>query len=399
MITIINPQRHIAFFRVVILLFTISCPLFTNAENRELSQEEIQQKIDSLMKEISEYQETLKSSSEEKRSIEKSLEENEKKIGDLIKKIEMTEGNIQKKEKKIGELGYKEQELMKSKDEQKELITHHIKSAYMLGKQEYLKLLLNQEDPHQISRMLTYYDYMNKERIGQIEKFTLTIDELAQVRESLTLAKNQLYTQRSLLEEQHHSLTKTQTKRQESLDELNEIIAATNSEIEEKLSNRQRLESLLDKITASIANLPTPEEILPFGDMKGKLQLPIQGNITEKYGDLRNEGKLKWNGLYISASRGTPVHAVHYGRIVFADWLRGFGLLMIISHGEGYMSLYGHNQLLYKEAGDWISAGELIAKAGDSGGQQSTGLYFEIRQEGKPLDPLLWCSTGKGSTV
>ena len=153
----------------------------------------------------------------------------------------------------------------------------------------------------------------------------------------------------------------------------------------------ERLQALLDRITASIADLPTPGDTTPFVREKGKLLLPVSGRITDRFGTSRNNGKLRWNGIFIAAPRGAPVRAIHYGRVVFSDWLRGFGLLLIIDHGDGYMSLYGHNQVLYTEVGDWVTAGEIVATVGDTGGQNRAGLYFEIRYKGKPTNPQLWC--------
>lgn len=119
--------------------------------------------------------------------------------------------------------------------------------------------------------------------------------------------------------------------------------------------------------------------------------MPIAGRVTNRFGSARSSGKLRWNGVFIEAEPGTPVTAVHYGRVVFSDWLRGFGLLLIVDHGDGYMSLYGHNEVLYRETGDWVTAGETIATVGDTGGQNRSGLYFEIRHAGKPTDPQHWC--------
>ena len=142
-----------------------------------------------------------------------------------------------------------------------------------------------------------------------------------------------------------------------------------------------------------LANLDAPRSAQPFAGMQGKLLLPVEGRISHRFGNQRNQGTLRWHGIFIDAAEGESVYAVHYGRVVFSDWLRGFGLLMIVSHGEGYMSLYGHNQALFRETGDWVSAGEVIAAVGDSGGQDKTGLYFEIRIDGKPNNPQNWCVT------
>ena len=138
------------------------------------------------------------------------------------------------------------------------------------------------------------------------------------------------------------------------------------------------------------------DDSIPFESMKGQLMLPVAGTISQSFGADRNIGKMRWRGIFIDAPEGEPVHAVHYGRVVFSDWLRGFGLLLIVNHGKGYMSLYGHNQTINREAGDWVLVGETIATVGNTGGQNKTGLYFEIRIDGTPADPQRWCQTRAG---
>ncbi|MDH5736829.1 MAG: peptidoglycan DD-metalloendopeptidase family protein [Gammaproteobacteria bacterium] len=377
----------------LILAVTMLSLTVSGADNQSpANKEEIQQKIDALMKEIREYQATIQNSMAEKKELEKALEENEKKISDLQKRIEGIEKDIDKTQEKVGSLETRRDELQSSVNAQHNLIGQHVQAAYVLGKQEYLKILLNQEDPDQVARMLTYYEYITRERSQKIDRFLETISELEGVHQSLLAEHQVLLASKASLAHQFQALAETRNERESSIARLNQYIAQTGSALEERIRNRQQLEMLLDRITASIANLSTPEESLPFSVMKGKLNLPVQGKILENYGNSRHVGKLRWNGLYIAADKGSAVHAIHYGRVVFADWLRGFGLLMIINHGEGYMSLYGHNQLLYKEPGEWVSSGDIIARAGDSGGQQRDGLYFEIRQSGKPTDPLIWCS-------
>ena len=144
-----------------------------------------------------------------------------------------------------------------------------------------------------------------------------------------------------------------------------------------------------------LADIPqSPSDARPFKQQKGKLPWPTSGPFLATFGEPRKQGGLTWNGVLISAKHGTPVRAISHGRVAFADWLQGFGFITIIDHGEGYMSLYGHNETLVKQAGDWVDAGEVIATSGDSGGQPMPGVYFEIRSRGKPVNPSRWCSRG-----
>jgi septal ring factor EnvC (AmiA/AmiB activator) len=327
----------------------------------------------------------------QKSELEAVLERNEQGINKLVNKIDTIEKSLDTTSDKISSLTGKQKELLTVKSGQQYYIKKQIRAAYEIGSQEYLKVLLNQEDPNEITRMLTYYDYFNQARSKQIESYNLTLLDLDRVTQELAEETVVLKSQRMTLGTQQKSLANVQKEKQVTLKALINQISTTGSAISKLEQDRGRLEQLLDKLQESLANLDAPRSAQPFAGMQGKLLLPVKGRISHRFGNQRNQGKLKWHGIFIDASEGESVYAVHYGRVVFSDWLRGFGLLMIISHGEGYMSLYGHNQALFRETGDWISAGEVIAAVGDSGGQDKTGLYFEIRIDGTPNNPQNWC--------
>lgn len=356
-----------------------------------ISQAEIETRLKALEAEILNYKEALESTQGQKTEVEKTLESNEKGISDLIKNIEAIEKEMKTGDDKVSSLRNEQQELLTAKQEQQHYIERQIRAAYEIGNQAYLKVLLNQEDPAEIDRMLNYYDYFNVARAKQVMTYNQTIVELQEISTALNAQLQQLEDNRQSLRTEEDALTRAQDQRRRTLALLVDEIQSAGNEISRLETDRSRLEQLLDRLTESLANIPTPGNALPFSSMRGKLTLPAYGTITHGFGQRRNDGKLRWNGVFIDAPLGQTVHAVHYGRVVFSDWLRGFGLLLIISHGEGYMSLYGHNQTLYRETGDWVSAGDVIATVGDSGGQDKTGLYFEIRTAGKPSNPQQWC--------
>ena len=158
------------------------------------------------------------------------------------------------------------------------------------------------------------------------------------------------------------------------------------------LANEKQLERVLNVITESMPEILTePGEHKAFASLKGKLYWPALGTVRALFGKPRKVAKIKWNGVIIKARRGNNVRAISHGRVAYADWLRGYGLLIIIDHGDGYMSLYGHNEDIRKETGDWVEEGEIIGSVGNTGGQAKTGLYFEIRHNGKPTNPKIWC--------
>jgi septal ring factor EnvC (AmiA/AmiB activator) len=375
---------------LIILFLTLLSVLTAQAQQVE-AQEEIEAKLKTLDKEISSYKKTLDTTQGQKSELEAVLERNEQGINKLVNKIDTIEKALNTTSDKIYSLEGKQKELLAVKSGQQYYIKKQIRAAYEIGSQEYVKVLLNQEDPNEIAKMLTYYDYFNQARSKQIESYNLTLLGLDRVTQELADETVVLKSQRMALGTQQKSLANVQKKKQMTLKALINQISTAGSALSKLEQDRGRLEQLLDKLRESLANLDAPRIAQPFAGMQGKLLLPVEGRISHRFGNQRNQGKLLWHGLFIDAPEGESVYAVHYGRVVFSDWLRGFGLLMIISHGEGYMSLYGHNQALFRETGDWISAGEVIAAVGDSGGQNKTGLYFEIRIDGKPNNPQNWC--------
>ncbi|MEO2174216.1 MAG: peptidoglycan DD-metalloendopeptidase family protein [bacterium] len=372
---------------ITIFLF-VSIPGFS-AESRDPTQ--LQRELDTLEAEIQKFRADLDSTRGQRSELEKALELNEKEIGEILNKIKKISDELKLGEDKLSSLQSEQKDLLILKKKQQVYIARQIRGSFELGNQQYLKVVLNQEDPNQLARMLTYYDYFNRARVQQIKSYEDTLVKLETVEVRITEWNSQLTKLSSRLEIQKSGLLTVQSRKKQVLKALNVEIAETGNIIEQRIADREHLGALLERITAGIVNLPSPEDTRPFTEMKGSLLLPVVGRVIQKFGSQRSEGKLTWDGVFIEANEGTPVRSIHYGRVVFSDWLRGFGLLLIINHGAGYMSLYGHNQVLYRETGDWVSAGELISHVGNSGGQLQSGLYFEIRSAGEPSNPQLWC--------
>jgi len=263
-----------------------------------------------------------------------------------------------------------------------------LRAAYLIGHEEPLKLLLNQQDPARAGRMFVYYSYFGRERaqeIQSIEGNVARIDELdtelAAQDAKLAELENQ---QRSALSQ----VKQEQARRTEVLASL-EAESHTHAQNLEKLRSQQAgLEKLLRELREAMAKYPADTNSA-FGQLRGKLAWPVSGHLVARFGETR-AGGVKWDGVLVATERGAPVHVVYQGRVIYADWLPGLGLLTIVDHGDGYMSLYGHNERLYKAVGERVSAGDAIASAGDSGGSTRPELYFEIRKAGKPVDPRLW---------
>ncbi len=263
-----------------------------------------------------------------------------------------------------------------------------LRAAYLIGRQEPLKLLLNQKDPALAGRMFAYYSYFGRARAGQIKLIEDDLQRLAQLDGALAAEDQALAQLEKQQRAQLHELEHARTQRSHVLASL-EAQSHTRAQSLERLRSQQAgLEKLLHELRTAMERFPL-EGNDAFARLRGKLAWPVSGRVVARFGDAR-AGGVHWDGVLVATERGAPVKAVCQGRVIYADWLPGLGLLTIVDHGDGYLSLYGHNERLYKAAGEPVAAGEAIAAAGDSGGSSRPELYFEIRKGGKPVDPRPW---------
>ena len=270
------------------------------------------------------------------------------------------------------------------------MLAGQLRAAYLIGREEPLKLLLNQGDPARAGRMFVYYSYFGRARALKIQAIETDLQRIGQLDGQLQAQDAKLA---GLQQAQQAQVSTLQQARSQRMQVLASISAQTQSRtvrLARLRHQRSDLESLLAQLRRATASL-SPEDLgnSLFAQLRGRLPRPVAGTIIEGYGQVR-AGGLKWQGDLFATRRDAPVRAVSQGRVVYADWLAGLGLLIIIDHGDGYMSLYGHNDRLYESVGQQVSAGQVIAQAGDSGGSARPELYFEIRREGEPLDPRRW---------
>jgi murein hydrolase activator len=265
-----------------------------------------------------------------------------------------------------------------------------LRAAYLIGQEEPLKLLLNQGDPAQAGRMFAYYSFFGRARALQIQAIEADLQRIGQLDGQLQAQDAKLAGLQQAQQAQVSALEQARSQRMQVLASISTETHTRAARLARLRQQQNDLESLLTQLRRASASLP-PEDVgnSPFAHLRGRLPRPVAGSIIEGYGQVR-AGGLKWQGDLFATERDAPVRAVSQGRVVYADWLAGLGLLIIIDHGDGYMSLYGHNARLYESVGQHVAAGQTIAQAGDSGGSARPELYFEIRKEGKPLDPRLW---------
>ena len=262
-------------------------------------------------------------------------------------------------------------------------------AAYTSGYQERIKLLLNQQEPATAGRMMVYYSYLIDYRGNNIDKVERYISELDELQQKAVEEENQLATLAKTRYAELMELNQEQNKRQNLLVVLKMKIEQEGNEIERLAAEGKDLEHLITELMEALPNYTIGSEE-PFSRLRGQLTWPVPGGLVHNFGQSRAGGRLKWNGVVLAAPRGHEVRAVYHGRVVFADWLAGMGLLVIVDHGEGFMTLYGHNETILKIGGEWVAPGDVIATVGDSGGQQQVGLYFGIRQGTSPIDPRRW---------
>ncbi len=317
----------------------------------------------------------------------------ERRIGSLLHNLRGTDARLRTNEKKLADLNTRATRERGQLGAQRQQLARQIYTAYLMGRQEYPKMLLNQENPARVSRVVTYYQYLNQARTERIGHIQTSLSRLETLEREIREHRGKLESLRTDQREQKTALESLRTRRGELLASLNREVRDQSSQIDRLRADEKRLEQLIEelKTVLPVPLLPPPGAKTPFAKLQGRLPLPTHGRILARYGGSKNVGNIKWRGLLIGGSEGQKVISVYRGRVVFADWLRGFGLLLILDHGDGYMTLYGHNQSLHKGVGEWVEAGETVASLGNTGDMAQPGLYFEIRQNGEPRDPLIWC--------
>ncbi len=324
-------------------------------------------------------------------SVQADLREAELRISRLSREQRNLEQQAGEARQRLAKLEKEQAQLAREKQTQLDWLAKTVRASYQAGRQERIKLLLNQEQPDQIARLLRYQEYYQRARSNRLQQVNGELDELMAVSLRVEQARQALLDKRSDVHRHADKLQGAQKSRQQTLASLNRSLDDRSSSLSQLRRDQQQLEKLLADMQRSLNDIPADLGGTPFGKLAGKLPWPLDGNIGTSYNSAR-EGALRWQGVILNASAGTPVRSVYAGRVVFADWLRGYGLLTIVDHGNGYLTLYGYNQSLLREVGEWVSTGDSQALAGNSGGNRASGLYFEIRHRGKAVNPTRWCN-------
>lgn len=370
----------------LLALLSFSLPQALLAADQQVSEQQLRE----LKRNIAKLDRWLDKANTEKTGLSKQLSKQEKQIARVSQNIRTTNAKINNAVDKLSQLK-KDERLQQSKlTDQKSFLISQLKAIYQQGKQPALKMLLDSENPQNTARYLAYFAYINDARGEKIAAFKATIESLQMTRQRVLIQQKELNEFKDELEANRKELVMSKLSRKRLLAKLEASIKSESARLNKLKNDQVRLEQLLKEVEQAIANIPLPSDAEPFSQQKSKLPWPSRGKVLQGYGSRIAQGKLRANGIHIATKDNQEIRAVHSGRVVFSDWIRGFGLLLIVDHGEGFMSLYGNNKSLIKDTGDWVRAKETIAYATDSSGKNESGLYFEIRRNGKPTDPRKW---------
>lgn len=353
-------------------------------ENREVELENIRSRIRDVRSRI----DAAETDSE---ALLQEIQETEQAAAEVSARLRDIEKDIAAKTARLEQLEQDKVRWETRLESQRSNLARQIRIAYQTGHHDFLKLLLNQEDPALVGRMVTYHEYHNRARARKIAAVKESLHNIgnlqASIREETEDLQNLQSDQTARLEEHR----RYRNSRQKAIDDLQAFIDKQDAQLQHLENNEKELASLLDRVKSDQLAIQAYEELPPFQSLRGKLAWPVNGRFLHRFGEARKGGKLRAHGVRIATESGAEVRAVSAGKVVFADWFRNMGLLMIIDHGDGFMSLYGNNERLLKKPGDMVATGDTIARAGDTGGQNQPGVYFEIRRQGNPLNPSLWC--------
>ena len=356
------------------------------------------EKLEQLRTRISELKHELVSIRDERDELQDALEKTEKDIGAVAASLRELDGQADQSRKDIRELQRNFDTEQLKLDTLRVTLEKELRAAYMAGKQEQVKLLLNQEEPAALGRLMVYHEYFMRARTQAMQDIRATLARLAEIERELLVQRSGIEVLIEQQQEKSSRLLDRQAQRREILLQLQDRLTGKTSRLAALEADERQLQQLVQSLQQAIKDISLPAgEYESLRSLKGKLHWPVAGHISMNYGERHVSGKLRSRGVHIRSRSGADVHAIARGRVIFADWLRGFGLLMIIDHGDNYMSLYGQNRSLYREVGEWVARDEVIAAAGNSGGQTQAGLYLELRKDGRPFNPDSWFSGKPGA--
>lgn len=353
------------------------------AADKRARLEEIRERISAIKEQIAEDREAR---SEQIAALEKI----ERRISKIVTRLDQLDSQIAHIKDKIDELAARAEQQRRQLDERMEQLAAQIRAAYRVGHQGRLQLILSQENPAVMGRMLGYYEYYAEAQSEAIAEVRAKLQALRETRQALSNKREQLQEKRAEREAILAQLKASRAERRATIAAIEARLAKRGERLDQLQANAERLEDLINSLEEGLAPLPDVDPDTPFVQRKGDLPPPVNGPVIAAFGDPKASSRLEWEGRWIGAPAGTPVEAVAPGRVVYVGWMYRYGLMVVLNHGDQFYTIYGHNQAVYVRAGEHVAAGEQIATVGKSGGHEKTGVYFEIRHGDNALDPGVW---------
>ncbi|MDQ2069864.1 murein hydrolase activator EnvC family protein [Natronospira bacteriovora] len=350
-----------------------------------------QAELEALQERINELRQTLERERGQRDSASEALRAAEEEVGRLGRELRQTERDIRRHEERLNALRQERGERERDIEQERDALARQIQGAYRTGREEQIKLLLNQEDPAAFGRMLVYYDYLNRARTERISRIAEHVRELARLADAVDETLDDLAQARARQRQSLDAMEATRENREAAVARIEERLRDRGQRLTRLEEDEAELQRLIRSLQDTLGDIPSRlHEGRPFGELRGQLPWPTEGRVSRRFNDDRAGGRMRWRGMVIDASAGSEVRAVSHGRVAYSGWLQHYGLILIIDHGDGWLSLYGHNQAVYQDVGDWVDAGDVIASVGDSGGRDASSLYFEIRNGREPVNPHRW---------
>ena len=366
------------------LLLLISTGLSANSE------QQVQQRMQQLQSDIGSLQDWLNKAQNQASDLQKQLRSNEKKISSLRKAIKQNQQSSKKSVSRLTKLQQQSSHFQDALSEQYQQLSNQLKNQYQQGQNSASNLLLSLDNPSTLARNMAYYQYLNQASANQMAVYRQTLNSLALVQQEQADLALELQQYDKQLQEQTQNLTQAKTKLATNLNQLKNKQASKAQRLASAKADQIQAQELLEQIQVAISKANIQVANIPLVDAKGKLPWPLKGKVLNRFGASNSAYPLSQQGWLIAAQEGSDVVAIHGGQVVFSDWLKGYGLVIILDHGDSFLSLYGQNQALYLSVGDYAAAQQLIASSGKSGGNTQAAVYFSLRKQGKPLNPKQW---------
>ena len=350
---------------------------------------QLEAELTELRKQIEQINQRLVRQRDQQQTEQSALAEIERTLGQLARELRTTRADLARTRQQVREFSDQAAALEAQIAAQRGLLAEQLRVAYRIGIQSRIRAMLSGQDPNDIARRLALHGYLGRARLQSVSTLNEQIEQLDQLLEQERRSRAELTQLLQTQQEQTASQERVQTEREATLAELNQLIQTDEQILASLEADAERLQALLEDLADVLADIPPQIESTPFAELRGQLPKPVSGPLRARFGDIRS-GNARWDGWLIAAEEGREVQAIAYGRVAYSDWLRGYGLIMIIDHGDGFMSLYGHNQALLADVGDWVSPGQAIALVGNSGGETESGVYFQLRRDGETINPARW---------